>query len=88
MTGARARQAFRGFLSASRAADPLVRRRAVVSHRFTLSALRRCRAGTPVRLPSKLVLEGALQRECGRAQDFVEGATAFMEKRHANFKGK
>lgn len=39
-------------------------------------------------LNSQLVLEGALQRECGRSQDFVEGATAFMEKRQANFKGK
>lgn len=39
-------------------------------------------------LSSQLMLEGELQHECGHSQDFVEGATAFMEKRKPNFKGK
>lgn len=39
-------------------------------------------------LPTQLDLERDLQRECGRTQDFMEGAAAFVQKRKANFRGK
>lgn len=39
-------------------------------------------------LATQLALETRLQAECGRSGDFIEGATAFMQKRKANFKGK
>lgn len=37
-------------------------------------------------LAQSLDLERDLQRECGRSQDFMEGAMAFVQKRKANFK--
>lgn len=39
-------------------------------------------------LDAQLELERDLQRECGRTQDFIEGTTAFMQKRKAAFKGR
>lgn len=39
-------------------------------------------------LAQQLDLESDLQRECGRSQDFMEGAMAFMQKRKPKFKGK
>lgn len=45
-------------------------------------------AGATSDLPPQLALESELQRECGRTQDFMEGAMAFAQKRKANFKGR
>lgn len=39
-------------------------------------------------LSSQLAFEADLQQLCGQSEDFMEGATAFMEKRQAVFKGK
>ncbi len=39
-------------------------------------------------LTAQLALERELQREAGRAQDFMEGVQAFLQKRKANFQGK
>jgi 2-(1,2-epoxy-1,2-dihydrophenyl)acetyl-CoA isomerase len=39
-------------------------------------------------LTQQLALERDLQRELGRTQDFVEGVTAFFDKRSAQFKGR
>jgi 2-(1,2-epoxy-1,2-dihydrophenyl)acetyl-CoA isomerase len=39
-------------------------------------------------LEDQLGLEARLQREAGRTDDFVEGVTAFMEKRPPRFSGK
>jgi 2-(1,2-epoxy-1,2-dihydrophenyl)acetyl-CoA isomerase len=39
-------------------------------------------------LASQLALEAQLQGECGRTRDFVEGVTAFLEKRPAVFEGR
>jgi 2-(1,2-epoxy-1,2-dihydrophenyl)acetyl-CoA isomerase len=39
-------------------------------------------------LQEQLLLEGALQRECGKTRDFQEGVMAFVEKRKASFEGR
>ncbi|AXQ28278.1 2-(1,2-epoxy-1,2-dihydrophenyl)acetyl-CoA isomerase [Solimonas sp. K1W22B-7] len=39
-------------------------------------------------LGKQLDLESDLQRDCGRSQDFMEGAMAFVQKRKPNFKGR
>lgn len=39
-------------------------------------------------LPEQLSLEAHLQGECGTSRDFMEGVTAFMEKRPAKFEGR
>ncbi len=39
-------------------------------------------------LAQQLDLERDLQRECGRSQDFMEGAMAFVQKRKAVFKSR
>ncbi len=39
-------------------------------------------------LPAQLQLERELQRECGLTQDFMEGATAFGQKRKPLFKNR
>ena len=39
-------------------------------------------------LAQQIDLERQLQRECGVSQDFIEGATAFLQKRKAAFKGR
>ncbi|HEY1078025.1 MAG TPA: enoyl-CoA hydratase-related protein [Fontimonas sp.] len=39
-------------------------------------------------LETQLKVERELQREAGRAQDFMEGVQAFLQKRKANFQGK
>ena len=39
-------------------------------------------------LDEQLALEARLQSEIGRSRDFVEGVTAFLEKRPAQFTGE
>lgn len=39
-------------------------------------------------LPEQLLVERALQRDCGQSQDFIEGVTAFTQKRPARFSGR
>ncbi|TNJ46782.1 enoyl-CoA hydratase-related protein [Phaeobacter sp. B1627] len=39
-------------------------------------------------LPDQLSLEAHLQGELGRSRDFMEGVTAFMEKRKPDFEGR
>ena len=39
-------------------------------------------------LPEQLSVEAHLQGECGKSRDFLEGVTAFMEKRPAKFEGR
>lgn len=39
-------------------------------------------------LDAQLDLEAELQHELGRSKDFIEGATAFVEKRDPNFSGE
>jgi len=39
-------------------------------------------------LQEQLLLEGALQRECGQTRDFQEGVLAFLEKRAPQFEGR
>lgn len=39
-------------------------------------------------LPEQLTLEAKVQGEAGRTEDFVEGVTAFGEKRPAEFRGR
>ena len=36
----------------------------------------------------QLELEGMLQKQAGRTEDFMEGVSAFLDKRPADFKGK
>lgn len=39
-------------------------------------------------LPEQLSAEAHMQGECGKTRDFMEGVTAFMEKRPARFEGR
>lgn len=39
-------------------------------------------------LQGQLALEAALQGECGKTRDFLEGVAAFLEKRPANYEGR
>jgi 2-(1,2-epoxy-1,2-dihydrophenyl)acetyl-CoA isomerase len=39
------------------------------------------------RMQEQLDLEAELQHELARSDDFVEGVSAFVEKREANFAG-
>jgi len=45
-------------------------------------------AGCASDLSSQLDLEGSLQGELGRSEDYREGVAAFMEKRPASFRGR
>ncbi|MGF1659564.1 MAG: enoyl-CoA hydratase-related protein [Rubrimonas sp.] len=46
------------------------------------------RAGLSNDLEAQLALEAHLQGEAGRTRDFLEGVTAFLEKREARFEGR
>ncbi|NRB18505.1 MAG: enoyl-CoA hydratase/isomerase family protein [Rhodobacteraceae bacterium] len=46
------------------------------------------RASSGNSLPEQLSVEAHLQGECGKSRDFLEGVTAFMEKRPAKFEGR
>jgi 2-(1,2-epoxy-1,2-dihydrophenyl)acetyl-CoA isomerase len=55
------------------------------AYRLTKQALRQSMAND---LETQLALEAKLQGEAGRTRDFMEGVTAFLEKRPADFKGR
>lgn len=46
------------------------------------------RASSGNSLTEQLSLEAHLQGECGKSRDFLEGVTAFIEKRPAKFEGR
>jgi len=46
------------------------------------------RASSGNSLSEQLSVEAHLQGECGKSRDFLEGVTAFMEKRPAKFEGR
>ncbi len=49
---------------------------------------RALRAGLENGLDAQLALEGRLQGEAGASRDFLEGLTAFLEKREPDFEGR
>jgi 2-(1,2-epoxy-1,2-dihydrophenyl)acetyl-CoA isomerase len=55
------------------------------AYRLTKQALRQSMAND---LETQLALEAKLQGEAGRTRDFMEGVTAFLEKRPADFEGR
>src|SRR5580698_1398555 len=58
---------------------------APLSVKFTMEAIER---GTQMPLPEGLYLETALFGLCAATEDMREGTRAFLEKRHAQFRGK
>lgn len=72
---------------AARAADLAARLAAgpTAAYRLAKQALR---ASGQNGLDDQLALEARLQGEAGRTRDFLEGVTAFVEKREARFEGR
>ncbi len=56
-----------------------------LAYRLTKQALREAMTNT---LDVQLGLEAQLQGEAGRSRDFLEGVSAFLEKREARFEGR
>jgi 2-(1,2-epoxy-1,2-dihydrophenyl)acetyl-CoA isomerase len=55
------------------------------AYRLTKQALRQSMSND---LEAQLALEARLQGEAGRTRDFMEGVTAFLEKRPASYEGR
>jgi len=69
-------------------ADALARRLAqgpTLALRLTKQALRASAAND---LDAQLALEAKLQGQAGASRDFLEGVTAFLDKREARFEGR
>lgn len=70
------------------AADALVARLAAGPTRSYAGAKRQLNAWAYGRLAQQLELEAAIQQEQASTRDFVEGVTAFLQKRAAAFEGR
>lgn len=70
------------------AADALAARLAAGPTRAHAGIKRELNAWAYPRLAEQLELEAALQQEQAQTQDFIEGATAFLQKRPAAFQGR
>jgi 2-(1,2-epoxy-1,2-dihydrophenyl)acetyl-CoA isomerase len=70
------------------AADALVARLAVGPTRSYAGAKRQLNAWAYRGLQEQLELEAAIQHEQARTDDFIEGVTAFLQKRPASFQGR
>ncbi len=70
------------------AADELVQRLAAGPTLSYAGAKRQLNAWAYAGLADQLVLEAAIQQEQAMTQDFVEGVTAFLQKRPAEFQGR
>ena len=55
------------------------------AYRLTKQALRQSMSND---LETQLALEARLQGEAGRTRDFMEGVTAFLQKRPADYEGR
>jgi len=55
------------------------------AYRLTKQALRQSMSND---LETQLALEARLQGEAGRTRDFMEGVSAFLEKRPASYEGR
>jgi 2-(1,2-epoxy-1,2-dihydrophenyl)acetyl-CoA isomerase len=71
-----------------KAADALVARLATGPTLSYAGAKRQLNAWAYRRLQEQLELEAAIQQEQAVTQDFVEGVTAFLQKRPAAFEGR
>jgi 2-(1,2-epoxy-1,2-dihydrophenyl)acetyl-CoA isomerase len=70
------------------AADALVTRLAAGPTRSYAGAKRQLNAWAYHSLEEQLELEAAIQQEQARTDDFIEGVTAFLQKRPASFQGR
>jgi 2-(1,2-epoxy-1,2-dihydrophenyl)acetyl-CoA isomerase len=70
------------------AADALVARLAAGPTRSYAGAKRQFNAWAYRTLHEQLELEAAIQQEQARTDDFIEGVTAFLQKRPAAFGGR
>ncbi|MBS1871440.1 MAG: enoyl-CoA hydratase/isomerase family protein [Actinobacteria bacterium] len=70
------------------AADALVQRLATGPTRAYAGAKRQLNAWAYRTLQEQLALEASIQQEQARTDDFLEGVTAFLQKRPASFQGR
>ena len=70
------------------AAMKLAQRLAVMPTKALVETRKLLRAAASNELDAQLDLERATQSALGHTHDYLEGATAFLEKRPAQFKGE